>query len=120
MKCRGIRGATVVSENSSSAIVTATKELLTEIIEANQIQIDDIASIFFTATPDLTAAFPASAARELGLQETPLICMVEISVPDALAKCIRVMFHVNTDKPASEIHHVYLHGAKVLRPDFAK
>lgn len=119
MKCRGIRGATVVLENSVSAIVLATKELLDEIIQANQLQIDDIASIFFTATPDLTATFPAAAARELGLQETPLICMTEIAVPGALAMCIRVMFHVNTSKSASEICHVYLRGAKVLRPDFA-
>ncbi len=119
MKCRGIRGATVVSENSADAIVVATKELLAEIIKANHIVIEDIASIFFTATPDLTSAFPASAARELGLQETPLICMTEIAVPGALAMCIRVMFHLNTDQHPSDITHVYLRGAKILRPDFA-
>lgn len=118
MAVRGIRGATSVSVDSREAILEATRELLEEIIRANQLdRFEDIASIFFTTTPDLTATFPAEAARELGMNSVPLICASEINVPGRLAKCVRVLLQVNTDKPQKEMTHIYLREAKSLRPD---
>lgn len=118
MAVRGIRGATSVSVDSREAILEATRELLEEIIRANQLDhFEDIASIFFTTTPDLTATFPAEAARELGMNSVPLICASEINVPGRLAKCVRVLLQVNTDKPQKEMTHIYLREAKSLRPD---
>ena len=115
MKCRGIRGATTVEANNKAEIVLATQELLRLLIEANQFELDDLAAAFFTTTPDLTAEFPAWAARQMGWTEAALMCGHEMSVPGALQKCIRVLLLVNTDQPASEIKHVYIKGAKDLR-----
>lgn len=118
MAVRGIRGATSVSIDSREAILEATRELLQEIIRANQLDcFEDIASIFFTTTPDLTATFPAEAARELGMNIVPLICASEIDVPGRLAQCVRILLLVNTDRPQKEMTHIYLREAKSLRPD---
>ena len=118
MAVRGIRGATITLADSREAILEATRELLQEMLRANAASdFDDIASILFTTTPDLTAAFPAEAARELGMSTVPLLCASEIDVPGRLARCIRVLIHLNTEKPAREIVHVYLREAKSLRPD---
>lgn len=117
MLVRGIRGATTVSANTREAILEATKELLTAMLQANEIQVDSIASAIFTATPDLNAEFPALAARQMGWTNVALLCGHEMSVPGSLPRCLRVLLHVNTDKPASQIRHVYLRGARVLRPD---
>jgi chorismate mutase len=117
MPCRGIRGATTVETDSTTAILAATRELLTHIVEANDVAIEDIASAFFTVTPDLTAAFPAQAARELGWQHVALLDAQEIPVPGSLPRCVRVLIHWNTETPQTEIHHVYLRGAASLRPD---
>jgi chorismate mutase len=117
MPCRGIRGATTIQTDSADAILTATRELLTRIVEANDVTLEDIASAFFTATPDLTAAFPARAARELGWQHVALLDAQEIPVPGSLTRCVRVLIHWNTEKPQAEIRHVYLRGAASLRPD---
>lgn len=118
MAVRGIRGATSASANTREAILLVTRELLGELLSANGISdFDEIASIVFTTTPDLTATFPAEAARELGMNLVPLLCASEIDVPGRLARCVRVLIHVNTDKPAREMVHVYLHEAKSLRPD---
>lgn len=117
MCCRGIRGATTVEDNTAEAILTATRELLELIIEANGLKVEDVASAIFTTTPDLTAAFPARAARELGWQGVALLCSHEMGVPRALEKCIRVLIHWNTEKIAAEIQHVYLKGAQALRLD---
>jgi len=92
--------------------------LLTQIIERNGIVIDDIASVFFTTSSDLTAEFPAVAARELGWNHVAMLCAHEMDVPHGLRYCIRVMIHWNTEKRPEEIHHVYLHGAVHLRPDW--
>lgn len=116
---RGIRGATSIDSNATDAILSGTKELLKTIFEVNNIQIDDIASIFFSATKDLNREFPAKAAREMGLTYTPLLCLNEIEIPGRLSKCIRVLIHVNTDIPQKEIQHVYLKNAIKLRPDQA-
>ncbi len=86
-------------------------------LEANGIGPDQIASVLFTATRDLTSVFPAQAARELGWTKTPLICAQEIDVPGALPRCIRVLMLVNTERTQEEIRHIYLKGAKALRPD---
>jgi len=118
MHCRGIRGATTVEENTAEAILAATRELLVCIVEANGLEVEDVASAIFTATPDLTAAFPAQAAREMGWHNVALLDAQEIPVPGSLERCIRVLVHWNTEKSAAEIRHVYLRGARKLRPDW--
>ncbi len=119
MACRGIRGATTVDEDTAEAVLDATRELLVKIAQANGVEPDDVASIFFTTTPDLTSAYPATAARELGWHHVATLCGHEIGVPGGLPRCIRVLIHWNTDKPAREIEHVYLREAISLRPDRA-
>jgi len=117
MAARGIRGAITASANETEAIVAATSRLLREIVERNALRVEDIGAIFFTTTPDLTAEFPAAAARELGWHDVPLLCGHEMSVPGRLDKCVRVMMLVNVDVAQSAIRHVYLDGARSLRPD---
>jgi chorismate mutase len=116
--CRGIRGATTVEQNSREEILAATDELLKLLIEKNDLHPNDVVSVIFTMTEDLDAEFPAVAARNLGWIETALMCTREIPVPGSLQKCIRVLIHVNTTKSISEIQHVYIKGAVVLRPTF--
>ena len=118
MYCRGIRGATTVKRNDKDEILAATKELLQLVIEKNQLQPDDVASAIFTVTEDLDADFPALAARMLGWTEVALICTREIPVPGSLGKCIRILLHVNTERSAAEMQHVYIKGAVSLRPTF--
>ncbi len=116
MQCRGIRGAIAVSANNKKNILAATKKLLTEMTKANKIEIKDIAAIFFTTTPDLDAEFPAAATRELGWPSNlALLCGHEMSVPNALPRCLRVLMLVNTKKGPEEIIHVYLGEAKKLK-----
>jgi len=118
MPVRGIRGATSVQENSAPEILEATRELLEEILARNELsEFDEIISAIFTTTPDLNVAFPAEAARELGMRHVPLLCASEIGVPQAMPRCIRILLHVNTDKHQREMVHVYLRDAKRLRPD---
>ena len=119
MTVRGIRGAITAGENEQRAIVEATGRLLREIVSANAVEINDIAAVFFTTTADLNAAFPATAARELGWTDVPLLCGHEMAVAEALGRCIRVMMLVNTETPQDRIRHVYLDGAASLRPDLA-
>jgi len=120
MACRGIRGATSVEANSVEAILAATRELLESIVAANDLAVEDIASIIFTATPDLDQVAPARAAREIGWVNTPLLCMQEMPVPGSLPCCVRVLLHWNTDRPAAQVRHVYLGQARVLRPDLVR
>lgn len=117
--CRGIRGATTADENSREAILAATREMLQQLIAANGIEEDDVASAVFTTTGDLDAEFPAVAARELGWTNTALMCGHEMNVPGSLQSCIRVLIHWNTSRRADEIVHVYLRGARSLRPERA-
>lgn len=115
---RGIRGAITVAENSENALREATKELLTRIIEANDIRLENVAYLAFSATEDLDCAFPARFAREIsGFELIPMECYQEMRVKSSLALCLRLMMAVNTEKPAKEIKHVYLKGAASLRPD---
>jgi chorismate mutase len=116
---RGIRGATSVERNDPEQIVHATEELLREIVRRNHIAPEDIASTLFTVTPDLTAEFPAVAARRMGWTLVPMLNFTEIDVPAGLPRCIRVMVHVNTTRGQHEIVHVYLNAARALRPDLA-
>ena len=118
MLCRGIRGASTVEANSREAILEATAELLAAMVKANGIKPEDVVSAFFTTTPDLNAEFPALAARGLGWNDVPLLCGHEMAVPGSLPMCLRILVHVNTEKRADQIVHVYLRGARVLRPDF--
>lgn len=116
LRCRGIRGATTVAENTKEAMLAATRELLLLLVERNAVPLDEITSVFFTTTPDLDAVHPALAARQLGWHEVALLCAQEIAVPGGLPRCIRVLLHVNTCRAPSEIRHVYLHDAVALRP----
>lgn len=116
-RCRGIRGATTVDENSAESILRATRELLFIMIRANGIESEDVASAIFTTTRDLTATYPALAARQLGWYDAALLCGHEMEVPDGLAHCIRILIHWNTSKEPDDIVHVYIHGAQNLRPD---
>lgn len=117
MPVRGVRGATTVEVNRREEILEATRALLQEMVTANQINIEDLASAFFTVTPDLDAAFPAEAARQLGWKYVPMLDGCEIPVPGSLKRCIRVLLWWNTDRPASQIRHIYQGEARALRPD---
>lgn len=120
MSIRAIRGAIQVEANTAEAISAGTKELLLEIIAANRLERDEIISVILTATPDLTATFPAAAAREIGFESIPLICAVEIAVPGALQRVVRAMVTTEFAGDRLEIAHIYLGGAKALRRDIAQ
>lgn len=117
---RAVRGATTVESNSVAEIIDETKALLLKIIEKNDIVQENVASVIFSMTEDLDAAFPAVAARQIGWSDIALMCTNEVNVPGSLKKCIRVLMHFNTEKKNSEIKHVYLKAAKALRPDLTE
>jgi chorismate mutase len=117
--CRGIRGATTAEANTREAILEATREMLEQIIIANDLNADDIASAIFSTTPDLNAEFPAVAARALGWVDTALMCTHEMAVPNSLERCVRVLINWNTTRRADEVVHVYIRGARWLRPELA-
>jgi len=119
-KVRGLRGATTVEANDREAILSATEELLRALVEANDLHLDEVASVLFTVTADLNAEFPALAARRMGWLQTPLLCTTEIPVPGGMERCIRVLIHVNTTKEQNEMRHVYLREAQKLRPDLQR
>ena len=117
---RAIRGATTVERDSADDIRAATQALLTEMAARNAIHPADVISAVFTVTGDLKAEFPARAARDLGWLDVPLLCTVEIPVPGALPRCIRVLLHIETTRARDAIEHVYLAGARTLRPDLLR
>ncbi|MEU9885815.1 chorismate mutase [Sphaerisporangium sp. NPDC051017] len=117
---RAIRGAVQIDADTREAVLAGVTELVTEVMERNRLTTDDVISVIFTSTPDLTSEFPALAARKLGFHDVPLICASEIDVPGALPRVVRLMAHVETDKPRQEIQHVYLKGAMALRVDIAQ
>jgi len=117
MLVRGIRGATTVEANTVEAILEATRELLDAMLKANEIDVEFVASAYFTTTTDLNAEFPAVAARDMGWANIALMCGHEMSKPGGLPMCLRILLHVNTEKASREMRHVYLRGARVLRPD---
>jgi chorismate mutase len=115
MMCRGIRGATRAEENTRESILGATRDLLDRLVEENGLKEEDVAAAFFTTTVDLNAAFPAAAARQMGWEQTALMCAHEMNVPEALSRCIRVMIIVNTEKSNGDLSNVYLKGTEKLR-----
>ena len=115
-----LRGATTVAVDSPEAIVDATVELLTELMAANEVTREDIISILFTSTADLTSEFPAVGARKIGLTDVPLLCAAEIAVPGALPRCVRVLVHLAGPRHYSELRHVYLREASELRTDLPR
>lgn len=116
---RAVRGAIQVDQDEPADILAGTRELLTEVVLRNGIVSTDLISIVFTLTPDLTSCFPATAARDLGLVDVPLLCATEVAVPGALPRVIRLLAHIESDRPRSAVRHVYLRGATQLRPDLA-
>jgi chorismate mutase len=118
-RLHAIRGATTVPRDEGDELLAATRELLQAIIDRNRLVEDDVVSAIFTLTPDLTSEFPALAARELGWTGTALLCTMEIPVPGALQRTVRVLIHVEFDEPRETVEHVYLRDAVVLRPDLA-
>jgi chorismate mutase len=117
MVVRGLRGATTVEADSVEQVTERSQELMLRIMERNGLVEEDIVSVLFTATADVTSIFPATAIREIGFGAVPLLCAAEIAVPGAMPRCIRVLLHVYTGRSRDEIHHVYLHGAQGLRDD---
>lgn len=114
---RALRGATTVTEDSAELISAAVQELVGEMLGRNEIDKADLISVIFTATEDLVSMFPATAARETGLGDVPLLCARELSVRGATPRCIRVMMHLNTERDQKDLHHVYLKDARMLRDD---
>lgn len=114
---RALRGATTVEEDTREQVTERVVELMTQLVERNGVDHDDIISILFTATDDLHAMFPAEAARKAGFGDVPLICARELDVVGATPRCIRVLVHLQTTRRRDELHHVYLHGARGLRDD---
>jgi chorismate mutase len=119
MGVRAVRGAIQVDRDDPAEIVAATRELLTEVVRGNELDQADLISIVFTLTPDLKSCFPAIAARDLGLTDVPLLCATEVDVPGALPRVVRLLAHVESDRPRAAVSHVYLRGATRLRPDLA-
>lgn len=117
MSVRALRGAIQIDADTREDILGGTTELLTEVLHRNDIGTEDIISVLFTATPDLTADFPAYAARLLGFTDVPLMCATEIAVPGAMPRVLRLLAHVETERPRAELHHTYLRGAAALRRD---
>ena len=120
MAVRAIRGAVQVDANERADIREGTTELVTEVMTRNGLVPDDVISVVFTTTPDLTAEFPALAARKIGFHDVPLLCASEIAVPGAMPRVVRLLMHVETSKPRSALEHVYLRGAVALRLDIAQ
>lgn len=117
MAVRAIRGAIQVDANDRDEILAGTSQLVQEVLERNHVDPADLISIVFTATPDLTAEFPAYAARTMGLTDVPLLCTTEIAVPGSMPRVLRLLAHVESSLPRSAIRHVYLRGAAALRTD---
>ncbi|MDA2814787.1 chorismate mutase [Nocardiopsis sp. RSe5-2] len=120
MAVRAIRGAVQVEADERELVVEATAELVSEVMRRNGLSTDDVISVLFTATPDLTSEFPALAARKVGFADVPLMCASEIAVPHGMPRVVRLMAHVETDLPRADLHHVYLRGAQALRLDIAQ
>jgi chorismate mutase len=117
VRLQALRGAITCTENSKGEIEEKTQRLLKELLARNELDHDDLVSIIFTMTSDLTTEFPAAAARAVGLGDIPLLCTRELEIEHGMPMCIRMMIHCYTERPRSELHHVYLDGARALRDD---
>jgi chorismate mutase len=117
---RAVRGATQLDEDSREHMLARVAELVTDVMSANGLDVDDFISIIFTATSDLVSEFPAYAARQLGFSDVPLVCARELEIEGSMARVVRLMAHVETDLPRADVTHVYLHGAAHLRRDLSR
>ena len=120
MAVRAVRGATQLDQDTREHMLDRVAELVTDVMEANVLDVDDFISIIFTATSDLVSEFPAYAARQLGFSDVPLVCARELEIEGSMPRVVRLMAHVETDLPRAEITHVYLHGAANLRRDLSR
>ena len=120
MAVRAVRGATQLDRDDREHMLDRVAEMVSDVMEANSLDVDDFISVIFTATPDLVSEFPAYAARRLGFTDVPLICAREIAVEGAMPRVVRMLAHVETHLSRKDITHVYLHGAAALRSDLAK
>lgn len=114
---RALRGATTIEEDTREQLEERVVALLEKMFERNAIDHDQLISVIFTATPDIHSAFPATAAREIGLGDVPLLCAQELTIDGATPLCVRVLMHLESDTPRADLHHVYLEGARALRDD---
>jgi chorismate mutase len=117
---RAVRGATQLEKDDRQQMLDRVSEMVTSVMEANELEVDDFVSVIFTATSDLHSEFPAYAARQLGFGEVPLICARELEITGSMPRVIRMMAHVETDLDRGDITHVYLHGAAALRSDLTR
>ena len=120
MPVRAVRGATQVDADDRQQVLDAVTELLQAVLDKNDLDHDDLISVLFTATPDLTSEFPAYAARQMGIVDVPLLCAAEIAVPGAMPRVLRLLAHVDTELARAEVRHVYLRGAAALRTDLPR
>ena len=120
MAVRAVRGATQLDEDSRDHMLDRVAELVSDVMSANQLEVDDFISIIFTATSDLVSEFPAYAARKLGFSDVPLVCARELEIEGSMPRVVRLMAHIDTDLPRADITHVYLHGAANLRRDLTR
>ena len=120
MPVRAVRGATQLVSDTREEMLDRVAEMVTEVMSANQLEVDDFISVIFTATSDLVSEFPAYAARQLGFGEIPLLCARELEINGSMPRVVRMLAHVETDQPRAEITHVYLHGAAALRTDLTR
>ena len=120
MAVRAVRGATQLEQDTREHMLDRVAELVTDVMEANGLAVDDFISIIFTATSDLVSEFPAYAARQLGFSDVPLVCARELEIEGSMPRVVRLMAHVETDLPRSDVTHVYLHGAANLRRDLSR
>ena len=120
MAVRAVRGAIQVDDDDRDQVLEATTELLQAVMERNALASDDLISVVFTATPDLTSEFPAYAARQMGITDVPLLCARELEIERSMPRVVRMMAHVETDLPRADLTHVYLHGAAALRRDLSR
>jgi chorismate mutase len=117
---RAVRGATQLVADTREQMLDRVTEMVTEVMSANRLEVEDFISVIFTATSDLVAEFPAYAARQLGFGEVPLLCARELEIEGSMPRVVRMLAHVETDLPRAEITHVYLHGAAALRTDLTR
>ena len=117
MAVRAIRGATQLERDEREHMLDRVAELVLDVMASNRLTVDDFISVVFTATSDLASEFPAYAARQLGFGEVPLLCARELEIKGSMPRVVRMLAHVETDLPRSEVTHCYLHGAAALRKD---
>ena len=120
MAVRAVRGATQLEQDTREHMLDRVAELVTDVMAANDLVVDDFISIIFTATSDLVSEFPAYAARQLGFSDVPLVCARELEIEGSMPRVVRLMAHVETELPRADVTHVYLHGAANLRRDLSR